>query len=495
MLIRLLAGVLALALTGLYAVRLDLAQPAEIRKAARLAGERWYELLMEGDHIGYVHTRSWRDARGDWRFETLTHFSLNREAPVSVSDALHFQAAPPYLMIAAEHWNRRGGSAPEGFVMQSDGDAMIATFVHGAEAQSRPADWNYRLRDYLGLEVWLAEQRPGQGGRFTARMPDFDRGKPVKRTFRVLEENVTGYLIETPAPLRATTIQLDREFAPVELAMAGVFTVTRATRGEALAARTPLHLTSYDIPLDQRLEEHANIERLRLSGGGLHDLSRVWPSARRSAGEWLLELSANTLSRPDNPATELAETLSYPIYHPQVERLTRQATGNSQDAGERLARLVQFVHEYIAYRPEEPQRTVLETIAERSGDCTEFANLLTALARSAGLPARTVMGLAYAESLKPSTSREYAYPGANLEPEIARQHVQDTSLRPRLAFHAWNEIAIDGVWRVVDPTWNQLRADATHIPMPDNQAALLQAMQGRDRLAFKVEDIYYGNGA
>ena len=495
MLIRLLAGLLALALTGIYAVWLDLAQPAEIRKAARLAGERWYRLLMEEEHIGYVHTRSWRNAQGGWRFETLTHFSLNREAPVSISDQLHFEAAPPYPLVAAEHWNRRGGSAPEGVVMHADGETNRTTFVRGTDTDSRPADWNYLLRDYLGLEVWLSEDSPREGGRFTARMPDFDKGKPVNRTFRVVEENATGYLIESPAPLNATTIQLDRELAPVQLSMAGIFAVTRATRNEALAARTPLHLTNYDIPLDRPLEQPANIERLRLSGGSGRDLSRVWPNARRRTGEWLLDLSANAVSRPDNPATELAETLSYPIFHPQVERLARQATGNSENAEERLSRLVEFVHDYIAYRPEGPQRTVLETIAERSGDCTEYANLLTTLARSAGLPARTVMGLAYAESLRPSASKEYAYPQSSLEPEFAREYAQDNSLRPRLAFHAWNEVAIDGDWRVVDPTWNQVRADATHIPMPDNQAALLHSMQGQDRLAFKVEDVYYGNDA
>ena len=145
-----------------------------------------------------------------------------------------------------------------------------------------------------------------------------------------------------------------------------------------------------------------------------------------------------------------------------MARLARQAAGDGADAGERLARLVEFVHEFIAYRPRGPQRTVLETIAERSGDCTEYANLLTALARSAGLPARTVMGLAYSEEAEAS-----------------------------LAFHAWNEVSVNGDWRAVDPTWNQVRADATHIPLPDNQAALLHSLQGRDPLELEVREVLY----
>ena len=475
--IRLVAGLLALVLAGLYVVWLDSAQPAEIRKAARLAGERWYRLLMEGEHIGYVHTRSWRDAKGGWRFETLTHFSLNHEAPVSISDRLDFHHAPPYPLIAAEHWNRRGGSAPEGVVMVSDGKAMRATLVRGTETDTRPTDWDYRLRDYLGLEIWLAEQQPPAGARFTARMPDFDRGTPVDRTFHVVERNATGYLVTSPAPLRATTIQLDHQLVPAELSMAGVFAVRRASRREALAARTPLHLTNYRIPLDQPLENPGTIERLRLSSGGAYDLSRIWPHARRRAGEWLLELSANPISRRDDPSLALAETLSYPIFHPRIKRLGQQALGDVEDAEQRLASLVQFVHEFIAYRPRGPQRTVLETIAERSGDCTEYANLLTTLARSIGLPARTVMGLAYSESPQPGSARDYVPPTYGPQ--------------PALTFHAWNEVAVDGTWRAVDPTWNQVRVDATHIPMPDNQAALLLAMQGRNPITFEIDDVRY----
>ena len=462
MLIRVFLGVLALLTAGLFVLWLDAVQPAEIRSAARLAGERWYRLQMEGEHIGYVHTRSWRGPRGGWRFETLTHFSLSGEAPVSISDRLEFRAAPPYALSSAEHWSRRGGSDPEGVIVESDGEATTNTFVRGAEMDSRPTDWNYRLRDYLGLEVWLARERPLEGNRFTARMPDFDRGEPVNRTFRIVEENSTGYLVESPAPLRATTIQLNRRFVPVELSMAGIFVVTRATRSDALAARTPLHLTDFRIPLDRRLENPEDIERLRLAGGRGLDLNRIWPQARRAAGGWLLELSANPTSSRDRPSSALAETLRYPIAHPQVTRLARQAVGDSEDLEETLARLVEFVHEYIAYRPQGPQRTVLETIAERSGDCTEFADLLTAMARSAGLPARTVMGLAYSESAQAA-----------------------------LAFHAWNEVSVNGAWLAVDPTWNQLRADATHIPLPDNQAALLQSMQSRNPLAFTIEAVRY----
>ncbi len=464
MLVRLFLGVLALVLAGLYAVWLDAMQPAEIRTAARLAGERWYRLLMEDTHIGYLHARSWRDRGGNWHFETLTHFSLNGEPPVSLSDRLEFHAASPYALISAEHWSRRGGPYAEGLVVDFEGSASTNTFVRGPESDSRPANWDYSLRDYLGLEVWLTRERPLAGRRFAAKVPDFDRGEPVSRTFSVVEKNAIGYLVESPAPLRATTIQLDRRLAPVELSMAGIFAVRRASRSDALAARTPLHLSDFRIPLDRRLMNREDIERLRLYGGQGLDLSRVWPEARKSAEGWLLDAFANPISRRDDHSSATGESLRYPITHPQVMRLARQAVNGSNDAQQRLARLVEFVHDYIAYRPRDPERSVLETMAERAGDCTEFADLLTTLARAAGLPARTVMGLAYSERSEAS-----------------------------LAFHAWNEVWLDGAWHAVDPTWNQLRADATHIPLPDNQAALLHSMHGTNPLAFEIVEVFYSD--
>jgi hypothetical protein len=71
---------------------------------------------------------------------------------------------------------------------------------------------------------------------------------------------------------------------------------------------------------------------------------------------------------------------------------------------------------------------VLQT---RRGDCNEAATLFVALARSAGLPARTVAGLIHLDG--------------------------------RFYYHAWAEVYLND-WIAVDPTFDQLPADASHIP-------------------------------
>ena len=79
---------------------------------------------------------------------------------------------------------------------------------------------------------------------------------------------------------------------------------------------------------------------------------------------------------------------------------------------------------------------VLQTLKTRQGDCTETSDLFTTLARSLGIPAKSIGGLAY-------TGDELQTFGG----------------------HQWNEVLLDGEWVAVDPTWDQVRADVSHIRM------------------------------
>lgn len=482
--LRLSSGVLALALAAAFAQWLAVEQPEEVRRAAALQGEFWYVLSMDEAPVGYLSTQAWRDLRGHWRFESLMHFSLGGSPPVSISESLRFHSMPPHRLVAATHWSERPGAPAQGVVVRAGAAGAVVNFHReGFEEGPRPAlglsdaawqggavldpEWSYGLADHLGMESWLATEQPTSGARRALKRLDFEKGRVVNKVFKVLGKNALGYRLAIAVPLGATEIQLDDGFAPVEFSMAGLFGLRRGTREEALAVRTPLHLTDYRIPLDRRLANHSAIERLQLAAAKEHDLKKVWPEARRGIGGWRLELSANPVSIGEPPEQALGETLNYPIAHASVKRLARRAlAGAADNEAEQLAALVAFVHDHIDYRPNAPPSSVLETMASRSGDCTEFADLLTTLARSLGWPARTVIGLAYSE-------RE----------------------EPALAFHAWNEVAIDGAWRAVDPTWNQIRVDATHLLLPGDHAALLRLLHGPNSLRFRVQAMhYFGEG-
>ncbi len=106
---------------------------------------------------------------------------------------------------------------------------------------------------------------------------------------------------------------------------------------------------------------------------------------------------------------------------PRIMKLVRSF--KQQKDKQRAEAIYRWVVEHI--QPSDYQLRPLgavKTLLARSGDCTEFAHLYTAIARAAGIPARVIAG--------------YRYQGSAL------MRVDDQ--------HNWAEVYLDGQWRIVD---------------------------------------------
>ena len=99
---------------------------------------------------------------------------------------------------------------------------------------------------------------------------------------------------------------------------------------------------------------------------------------------------------------------------------------------ESFERLGRAVHELMAYEPGSTSvsTTAAEAFAAKRGVCQDFAHIMVAVLREAGVPARYVSGLAVGEGTT----------------------------------HAWAQAYIDGRWRGYDPTRNR-RVDETYLPL------------------------------
>jgi len=81
--------------------------------------------------------------------------------------------------------------------------------------------------------------------------------------------------------------------------------------------------------------------------------------------------------------------------HPALRALVRSARANGSVDG-RMYKLVRFVQKHMdGSRQSLGYASALQAATNRSGDCTEFAVLLAALARASHIPARVVGGLVY----------------------------------------------------------------------------------------------------
>ena len=458
---RILLAALVCALIAGLALRLAGPSTELTRQAHALAGERWYALTLDEQHLGYLRTHNYRDSDGNWVFESEQRFAMNSSDPSATTSRRTFAAAQPHALLSAEQLQTRRGQV-DGVRIEADGSGYLAHRLPADGAAPSRLSWRYQLADYLDFELWLGRAQPAPGSSRSVLSLNFDRLEPVRRIFDVVERDGGRYTIENGAPYSATRIQLDERLAPEAMTIAGLFNLTLVPKAEALAPRSTLQAASYHIPIDRRLPDHTKISELELAIDGHASPARLFPAAESRDGRWILRLPHNPRANGRAGPEHREETVQIPARHPEIRALAQSAAAEHNDDAARARALNRFVHEFITYKPGHPPQSVLTLLESRIGDCTEFADLLTSLARSIGLPARTVFGLAYADGQEPA-----------------------------FAYHAWNEIQIDGNWQPFDPTWGQARLDATHFPLPDDERAAMMLLTGAVSLQFEVLDVQY----
>ncbi len=159
------------------------------------------------------------------------------------------------------------------------------------------------------------------------------------------------------------------------------------------------------------------------------------------------------------PAAELVPTPAIESADPAIRKLAREIIGNEHDVTAAATKLSRWVFEHLrkAYGVSSDRAT--DVLRRREGDCTEHSLLLAALARSVGIPARTVYGLVY---------------------------VMGADGKPGLLWHEWDEI-FAGQWTSVDSTFGQDVADATHLQLGRGDQTDAVALMGQ--LKIEVETI------
>lgn len=139
----------------------------------------------------------------------------------------------------------------------------------------------------------------------------------------------------------------------------------------------------------------------------------------------------------------------------QIKAKAAKITAGTVNRVEMARRLLQWVYQNLEKRPVFGIPSALETLEKGVGDCNEHAALLTALLRASGIPARVCIGLVYT--------------------------------RGRFFYHAWTEAFLYGQWVTMDPTLNQMPADATHIKLAQGRLGKqVQIIRLMGRLGLEV---------
>jgi tetratricopeptide (TPR) repeat protein len=148
-------------------------------------------------------------------------------------------------------------------------------------------------------------------------------------------------------------------------------------------------------------------------------------AARRNGPEKVVELPVK------DPAFAqfLKATTEFAADNEQVKKQAKEIAGTDRDAWNVARKLANWTYKNLEWK-HVANADAAQTLATREADCSEFSAVFVAMARSLGLPARMVSGLAYSGN---------SFGG-----------------------HAWVEVWI-GKWIELDPTWGTDFVDATHI--------------------------------
>lgn len=130
----------------------------------------------------------------------------------------------------------------------------------------------------------------------------------------------------------------------------------------------------------------------------------------------------------------LESTPSLLCDHPTIVERAKRIIRDETDSMVKAERIMRWVYRNLDAAAAANATTSIQVLDQRAGDCTEHSLLCVAFARAVGIPAREVSGVMYGGE------------GTNL-----------------FAWHAWVEIHNGEEWIAIDPTWNQMKVDATHL--------------------------------
>jgi hypothetical protein len=163
----------------------------------------------------------------------------------------------------------------------------------------------------------------------------------------------------------------------------------------------------------QNTKDHASIiYRLRRNPGSPAKISG--PQYSIDGYRWIL------------PASQIESD------HPEIVNTAREVTKGINDPLAKVRKLAKWVAEEVKDEPVD-SFSALEVLHTKKGECQAHTMLYTALARALGIPTRMAGGIVYLESVG-------------------------------FLYHAWAESDVGG-WVSVDPTFDQVGIDATHIKL------------------------------
>lgn len=452
----------------------------------RLGRDAWYGLYLMGKKVGHAHVwdrASRPDEPGRFAFGFEMQMSVGgggQKNSLEASELRFYGGGPTFGLVETRFSSRAMGYLDERralpVVVDGKPGLEITRKVDGAETVRVVAATNDSLTSQLevapltldGIEVGaIHEVRVFSWEReadetVTTKVLSIDArrvagldDKVATFEVRYRESGLTGRSIVTSAGtmLEMTVgpglvLKLEDE-AVAKSGIAGLDIL-----GTALTSPTPLG------------SPHA-IDRLELTLSGPSSIvlpndpnqqvvTRV--TGEKATHEVVLVRGPGAEVKDDELAEALAADATIDSTHPAIVARARELTQGLTTPREKVEVIAAWVHQVLDKKLATHLPTASTILEKKVGDCTEHTWLTVALLRAVGIAARPVYGVGY------TGDGEKVF-----------------------AYHAWVEVALDGRWHMIDPTWGQKAADATHLRLGSSLGEVASSMGGLEVIRAEVK--------
>ncbi|MSR78323.1 MAG: transglutaminase domain-containing protein [Candidatus Omnitrophica bacterium] len=193
---------------------------------------------------------------------------------------------------------------------------------------------------------------------------------------------------------------------------------------------SPLDLPNfYSVPSNMILNDPANLQELHVRvemPGKTNDFTL---KKQKTEG---LEAILFTQLKKEEAAEFLKANEFIQSDDAKILQQAKTIVGDETSVLRAALKIMAWVHHDIKPVPTANIPSAKQVLAVKKGDCKEFTVLFTSLARAAGIPTQMIAGLVYQNG--------------------------------RFFYHAWAAVYLNQ-WIYVDPTFNQMPVDVTHIPL------------------------------
>lgn len=417
-------------------------------------GERWFSILIDNEQVGFYRQQITALPEGGYRVEGdgsvrmkvmgFTKESSSREI-YQISSSLTLKTLLVEQTINGSKSSLSGKLVPGGLQIRREANGKNTVRVLKTKSDLIPGP-------VLNLIPFFKATTPGKPLRIQSFDPEELSIKEVVISVLGEEKTPDGQpalkLRNNLYPFVDNDIWVDRLGNTLMESVRDGLVITRAESAEKLTGFiSGMVLSKKDLIYDFSLiritpplkQVPAKLAGLSVSIEGYDThiplLEDGWQQVERQQGKAVIStgiLNRLVAASQKPPAeTYLQPSEGIESAAPEIIKRSNELTGALGGDDAKIRALAAWTASWLEDSVEDGG-TALASLTQKSGNCQTHAKLYTALARAAGIPTRFVSGLVS----------------------------QDGS---GFLYHSWAESWLAGRWVAVDPTFNQVPADPTHL--------------------------------